>query len=184
MFKSLSTILAESRKTASEQGDGGLSLCVRTPDGGMACSCGCLEEEPIAELSFDQEIDLYEELLEEEHGGKYVVSPQAQRTVLSADTREVSAMSKEKEFELSLKDNAHYQAALAEAKSPADKARVDTYRSNLRAIYMQSHRDEVEAQARQERQDAIRAEAEERLANQQHEAAVASEMQRLQGAAA
>ncbi len=93
-------------------------------------------------------------------------------------------MSKEKEFELSLKDNAHYQAALAEAKSPADKARVDTYRSNLRAIYMQSHRDEVEAQARQERQDAIRAEAEERLANQQHEAAVASTMQRLQGAAA
>ena len=186
-MKTVKTMLDESMRRARGAEPGGRSA-VRPNLGG---SWACCEECGHTEVDFDDEprlplhleIELVCEDAEAFLAAAEIEDP-AQRTSLSADTREVRTMSKEEAFTKSLASNAHYQAALAEAKTDEEKARVETYRSNLRARFMQSYRDESEAKARQERKAALRAEAEERIEKEQHEAAVAAEIQRLRSAAA
>ncbi len=184
-MKTVKTMLDESMRRARGAEPGGPSVCVN-----LGGSWACCEECGHTEVDFDDEprlpLHLEIELVCEDAEAFLAAADRdpAQRTSLSADTREVRTMSKEEAFTKSLASNAHYQAALAEAKTDEEKARVETYRSNLRARFMQSYRDESEAKARQERKAALRAEAEERIEKEQHEAAVAAEIQRLRSAAA
>jgi hypothetical protein len=184
-MKGLRTLLAESRRAALDDGTGAPTVCVL--DGSGGCTCGCLEEETGTDLhlSRDEEIDLLEEFAREGIVSLHLEDNEERRLALDSEKEDNAMSNIEKDFEKSLESNAHYQEALREATDDEAKARVATYRSNLRARFVSARQHEEQSKAREQRKEALREEAEERIAREQYEAEIQAEMQRVrQGVAA